>query len=163
MELIRKVSLAKWQSSLAVGPDYISADAVTGCLRTTGNTLSVWKTESEEEYAQSVLALLASLTSMDTIDIVCLGAEELKEKDLVLAETEGDTRAKGLENLHRDIINLDHGALKSVAEMVKSKVASNKSVRLRKQEIKAILKKAVADGVVDIDTLPDKIRAELLK
>lgn len=163
MELIRKVSLAKWQGSLAVGPDYISADAITGCLRTTGNTLSVWKNESEEEYAQSVLALLASLTSMDTIDIVRLGVDELLSRDLVLAETAGDTRAKGLESLHRDIINLDHGSLKIVAEMVKSKVAENKSIRLRKQEIKAILKQAVDEGIVDIDTLPDKIRAELIK
>ncbi len=163
MELIRKVSLAKWKNSLAVGPDYISADAVTGCLRTTGNTLSVWKAETEEEYDQSVLALLASLTSMETIDIVRLGIEELEQNDLELAETEGDTRAKGLGSLHRDIVNLNHGSLKSVAEIVKAKVAENKSIRLRRQDIKAILSKAVADNIVDIDTLPDKIREELLK
>lgn len=163
MELIRKVSLAKWKNSLAVGPDYISADAVTGCLRTTGNTLSVWKAETPEEYDQSVLALLASLTSMETIDIVRLEARELESNELELAETDGDTRAKGLEGLHRDIINLNHGSLKSVAEIVKAKVAENKSIRLRRQEIKEILNKAVAEGIVDIDTLPDKIRAELLK
>lgn len=163
MELIRKVSLAKWKNSLAVGPDYISADAVTGCLRTTGNTLSVWKAETPEEYDQSVLALLASLTSMETIDIVRLEAKELESNELELAETDGDTRAKGLEGLHRDIINLNHGSLKSVAEIVKAKVAENKSIRLRRQEIKVILNKAVAEGIVDIDALPDKIRAELLK
>ncbi|MBM0283432.1 hypothetical protein [Pseudomonas chlororaphis] len=163
MELIRKISLAKWKNSLAVGPEYISADAVTGCLRTSENTLSVWKNESEVEYDQSVLALLASLTSMETIDIVRLGVEELEQKNLELAETEGDTRAKGLENLHRDIINLDHAALKSVAEIVKAKVAENKSIRFRKPDIKVILNKAVAEGVIDIDLLPDKVRAELLK
>ena len=163
MELIRKVSLAKWKNSLAVGPDYISADAITGCLRTTGNTLSVWKAETPEEYDQSVLALLASLTSMETIDIVRLEAKELESNELELAETDGDTRAKGLEGLHRDIINLNHGSLKSVAEIVKAKVAEDKSIRLRRQDIKEILNKAVAEGVVDIDTLPDKIRAELLK
>ncbi|ORM48820.1 hypothetical protein B6D51_04975 [Pseudomonas chlororaphis subsp. chlororaphis] len=100
---------------------------------------------------------------METIDIVRLGVEELEQKNLELAETEGDTRAKGLENLHRDIINLDHAALKSVAEIVKAKVAENKSIRFRKPDIKVILNKAVAEGVIDIDLLPDKVRAELLK
>lgn len=163
MELIRKVSLAKWKYSISVGPDYISADAVTACLRTTSNALSVWKTESEEEYAHSVLALLASLTTMDTIDIVRFDVSELNANNLMLAETAGDTHAKGLEGLHRDIINLDHSGLKSVAEIVKAKVANNESVRFRKPEIKQILKRAVDDGVVDIEALPDKIRAELLK
>lgn len=163
MDLIRKISLAKWKSSLIIGADYISADAITGCLRTSGNTLSVWKNESQEEYDQSILALLASLTSMETIDIVCVEAKELHQKNLELQETAGFTKAKGLEGLHRDIINLDHGSLKSVAEIIKDKVAGSKSIRFTKKDIKTILGKAVAEGKVDIVDLPEKIRDELSK
>lgn len=163
MELLRKVSLAKWKQSLEVGPDHISADAVTACLRTSNNTLSVWKTESGEEERKALLALAASLTSLETIDIVKLSAEELLDRGLVLEATPGDTVARDYIHLHRDIVNLDHGALKVIAELVKEKVRDGHFTRLRKQELRTMLQAALKSGEVKIDDFPEKIRVEVLK
>lgn len=163
MKLIRKVSLAKWKQSLAIGPDHISADAVTACLRTSNNTLSVWKSDSDEEYPKALLALVASLTSIETIDVITLTAEELDSNNLILESSPGETIAEDYKGLHRDIVDLDHAALKVVAELVKQKVSDNQSTRLTKPILREMLKNAVKSGEVNPESLPDKVRVELLK
>jgi hypothetical protein len=126
VKLIRKVSLAKWKGCLESDADYISADAVTACLRTTGNSLSVWKADSEEEVKCALLALAASLQRLDAIEYVILEETDLKIGNLGIENTMVDIPVNTPKELHHDIVNLDHGALRVVANLIKKEVSENK-------------------------------------
>ena len=55
--LVRKINRAKWlQTDIAHGDD-ISADAITNCMKTTSNRLSVWEVESEARIEEAALAI----------------------------------------------------------------------------------------------------------
>ena len=51
--LARKISRAKWEAVEAFGPHAIGADAVTPCLRTTDNALSLWECDVDADDTRS--------------------------------------------------------------------------------------------------------------
>lgn len=157
------MSVAKWKASLKAGPEYLSADAITGCLRTQGNTLSVWSSNDEDEIKKSLLALGASLTSIEKIDYVTLDARQLEDDALQLVNTDGRTAAFGSNFLHRDIVELDHAALAKVAEHVKRKVRDDEFSTLTKGELKSMLLDGLKTGALDETMLDKKLRQELEK
>lgn len=159
MKLIRKVSLAKWKGCLTTDGDYISADAVTACLRTTGNSLSVWKADSENEMKCALLALVASLQRLDAIEYVILNEEDLAVGNLGVMKTEADNPAIPPKELHHDIVNLDHNALKTVAKLIKKEVSDNKFARLSRSAAKEILSEALRMNLI----VKDKLSEQLLK
>lgn len=163
MKLIRKVSLAKWKGCLTSDGDYISADAVTACLRTTGNSLSVWKADSEDEKKCALLALVASLQRLDAIEYVILNEDDLKIGNLGVIKTEVDNPAIPPKELHHDIVNLDHGTLKVVAKLIKKEVSENKFSRLSRSEAKEILSEALRMNFIIKDKLSDQLLKALEK
>jgi hypothetical protein len=71
----RKINRPKWEPKLFMGPDDIAADAVTGCLKTTGNTLSLWECSNDlADIHRIALALALGIDTdrIDTIDVVLL-------------------------------------------------------------------------------------------
>lgn len=157
MKLIRKVSLAKWKGCLENDADYISADAVTACLRTTGNSLSVWRADSEEEINCALLALAASLQRLDAIEYVILNEDDLKAGNLGIENTEVDIPVNTPKELHHDIINLDHSALRTVANLIKKEVSENKHARLSRSQAKNILIEAIKKDFIKKERLPAKL------
>lgn len=163
MRLLRKISVAKWKASLKVGVDHLSADAITGCLRTSDNTLSVWQFSNDEEARRSLLALGASLSKIETINYVTLNSEELEGDDLVIKSSLGQTAAVESNSLHQDIINLDHSSLERVAIHVRKKVQFDEFETLSKGELKKLLCDGIASGALDVSRLDKKLLAELEK
>ncbi len=157
MKLIRKVSLAKWKGCLENDADYISADAVTACLRTTKNSLSVWKADSEEEVKCALLALAASLQRLDAIEYVILNEDDLISGNLGIENTEVDIPVNTPKELHHDIINLDHGTLKVVANLIKKEVSAEKHARLSRSQAKKILIEAINKDFIKKEKLPAKL------
>lgn len=155
--------MAKWKASLDVGPDYLSADAITGCLRTSGNTLSVWCSDDDEQTKKSLLALGSSLTSIETVSYVILESDHLEKELLQLVESEGNTAALGSNFLHRDIVSLDHTALAKVAVQVKHKISTDDFLTLTKGDLKTMLIEGVQSGALDKDRLDKKLREALAK
>lgn len=163
MQLLRKISVAKWKASLKLGDDYLSADAITGCLRTSGNTLSVWRFSNDEEARQSLLALGSSLTKIETINYITLAVSDLEEDALRLVDSEGKTAAIASNILHRDIVDLDHGGLAKVAVHVKKKVKLDDFKTLSKGELKKMLVEGIASGALDAEILDKKLLQEIQK
>ena len=65
--LVRKINKAKWQQiDLTISND-ASGDAITNCLKTKSNTLSVWMIDSENQIDDAFLALLANQDRIETI------------------------------------------------------------------------------------------------
>lgn len=163
MKLIRKISVAKWKECLKVSPDHLSADAITGCLRTQNNTLSLWCSDSDEDNKTSILALGSSLTQIATINFVYLDSDVLAGDSLEIIESIVPTAVTNGAILHRDIVNLDHAALERVALHVKEKVANDDFSTLTKNELREILIKGIKDGSVDESKLDKKLKSELDK
>lgn len=163
MKLIRKVSVAKWKQCLKVSQDHLSADAITGCLRTQDNTLSLWRSDSKADEEKAILALSSSLTQVATISYVYLDSEILEGDDLKIIESDGQTAALQCNSLHRDIVELDHSALARVARHVKNKIANDEFLTLTKPELRSILLDGLDDGSIDASRLDKKLLAELEK
>jgi len=153
--LIRKITRGKWSVEDVGAP--ISADAITSCLRTSRNTLSVWYAEREEDIENAKIALLGTLQQVAAVDIVILNTEDIDAQGLVLSKTEGDTVATSLRTSHRDIIEISINELLKVAEIVKNTIISGKYERINVRKFKELLETAVASDLIKAEDLSVKM------
>lgn len=159
--LVRKISRSKWNGCDANVADPLLSDAVTNCLKTTSNTLSVWYAPDEASIETAKLALLATLERFEAIDIIVIESNDVNKSDLPLLETSGDTQAKSLVSLHRDICVKTIDELKLAAKLVQAKVVANSVTRIMKGQFKDIIKRAVADKLILTEDLPERMAKEL--
>jgi hypothetical protein len=87
--LVRKIDKGKWLQTNISGGEDVSADAVTNCLRTKGNALSVWGVETEAEIDEAVLAIVTGHQHLETIDVVSLSPEHLAVNGIDYQQTQG--------------------------------------------------------------------------
>lgn len=82
--LVRKINRSKWfQTNIYEGED-ISGDAITNCLKTTRNTLSTWRINSETEIEDAILAMASGFDHIDTIDVIPINPEHLESEGISL-------------------------------------------------------------------------------
>jgi len=67
--LVRKISYSKWRASVE-GDTTPSADAITSCMRTSGNTLSLWLIEDLTKLDDAIIAIASDFKQLEAIDIV---------------------------------------------------------------------------------------------
>lgn len=161
----RKISRAKWELKSYMESDDIGADAVTGCLRTSNNTLSVWQCSLEEtDVAEVVLALATPMERIDKIDVVLIHKNDLDEDGCILEATLGNTLVDDLRARHMDIININLTKLCSLARRIATKVRQNSNCYLfTKSKVQDIIVKAVKNNRLDVDSLNEKVRIEIQK
>lgn len=147
--LIRKITLSKWKTAIKNKDAAISADAITSCLRTSQNTLSVWYAENDIDVEFAKIALLGTLDKVDAIDIVLLDLDSLIGKSLVIKSTAGKTRAKKFSDLHRDISDLTVNEIVTVANAVRETIMNGGLQKLVVADIRKIMKDAVANDLFD--------------
>lgn len=183
--LVRRINRAKWDqiadttevSSNSILRIYnkctkffkkdtdVSADAITNCLRTTHNDLSVWHIDSGAEIEKAILALItgSSQTKLSTLHIVMIEEENALNKGIKLANTAGDTVVKDLINNHKDLTNLTYSKLGVVKDLILDCIKENNTKLYTKKQLQVIIKKALADGVLNkIDLHADLIASEKL-
>lgn len=159
--LVRKINKAKWFQTDLENTFDVTADAITNCLRTTKNTLSVWKIENEEDLENAILALVANQDHLDTIDIVILEESTLIKYDLSIIATPGDTPIDHLINTHRDIAELTYDKLGNVKDHIVERIRKEKVKRYTVGSLKKILRKAIEDGHLKKSDLKESIQKKL--
>ena len=160
----RMINRAKWQPSPDLGEDAIAADAVTGDLRTTANTLSFWDADdgTEPPIQEAALALAAGRDRLDKLDIAWLEVASLEGAGLTFEKTAGDTPVVDLRERHRDLVRLDLVRLGAVGQIVARAVrAENRFRRLTRAQVLALLVKAVRAGRLRLDDLSDGVRTDV--
>ncbi len=162
MFVARRISLAKWPQHPRQCAS-ISADAVTGDLRTQGNALSFWrcKTGEDGDIDQAVLAIAAASQRLDKIDIVWLADEEMQADGQIVMKTLGRTPITDLAGMHVDIRELDYHRLGKVAQRVAAAIEENRYRRVSKARARELLASAVQQKRVLIGALADKLRREI--
>lgn len=158
--LIRKINKAKWNQNKLDESYEVTADVITNCLKTTKNTLSVWKIEAESDLDQAILALISNQDHLDAIDIVIL-EEKILKRELIINETPGNTTISSLIHSHRDIANLTYTQLGIVKNHIIDKFRQNQIKRFTKTDLIKILKRHIDLGVLKEEDLKESVRKKL--
>lgn len=168
----RKFTLSKWSEL----ENSVCADGVTYCLRTSGNTLSFWKSVDldDKSIEDIVLAFVANGDKIERIDIILLEEDFFAKNDIGIEETDGNTKVDDLVKTHRDVVSLNIKKLEILSLEMLSLVKEftridneeeieryKKIRRFTVDEIKAIIKKAIDDGRVTEEGLSAKLLAKL--
>lgn len=159
--LVRKINKAKWLQVDISETDDISADALTNCLKTTKNTLSVWKIESEEDLEQAVLALVANQDHLDTIDVVILLEKSLNEYNLNIVASPGETPVESLIEAHRDIADLTFSKMGSIKDHIVERIRNNHIKRFTVGALKKLIKKAIEEEFLKKEDLKEAIQRKI--
>lgn len=160
--LVRRINRAKWEQIINEDDaSDSSADAITNCLKTTNNDLSVWKIENIEQLDDAIIALITGgqQTKLSTLHYVLINEDVLLANGLDIAETEGDTTIVSLKNTHRDITNLTYTRLGIVKNIVLGCLAEdpNKETFITRAKLKVLLKNAIENGKVSKSDLNEEL------
>lgn len=156
---VRKISIGKWRSDS--DEPVIKADALTSCLRTSGNTLSFWRIDDLAQIDEAKLAIAASNSNLDTFDIVVFSSEEMDAFGAPIKETKGDTACKDLADYHRDLAELNSDHLIRVSHAVLKKVQADSIERVTKPNLRTLMSAAAANDRLDLDRLSDSVKKQL--
>ncbi len=159
--IVRKIELSKWKQRNITGGEPPSADAITNCMRTSKNTLSVWGIESSTDLEEAVLAIASQFDHLDTADFLIIETELLDSKGLSLENTPGFTPYKEFVNQHRDVIDLDYHKLGDMADVIVESIKRAYNQRFTKAMLKKILVEGIQQGKIDPEELKESVRSKL--
>jgi len=161
--LVRKIQRSKWGDCAENSDVPVNADALTNCLKTTGDTLSVWFAQDDSDLDSAKIALIGTMSKLEKIDIIVLDESELAANDVVLAETPGITLAKPLVDRHRDLARLSVIEMMKVSSIIQRKLVEGETERIGKPELLRLFKKAIDNGLIVKSELSDDLQKALNK
>ncbi len=162
--LARKINRAKWSPKAYLPQDAIRADAVTGCLRTRDDRLSMWQCEDDPDDLDQVFLALATgplNTGFDTMDIVVIAENELENAGVTRETTLGETAVPALRSRHVDLVALDLEKLAALAKLLALCVRSSHVKRRTQGEIKKLVTDAHNKGHIQSEELKEELRRQL--
>jgi len=161
---VRKIEKGKWLKKDLPEQEGPSADAITNCIRTKNNKLSLWEINDDDDndIENAVIAIAAAGDHLDTFDIVRFNEIALSEKGLSTETNPGKTSYKCMVSNHRDIVNLDYKKLGKVSEIIMDEITNNRDKRFTFPKIKELLLNAISEGKINQDELSPFILEKLI-
>lgn len=166
---LRKFSRAKWDFNVGIAPELFTADAITGCTRTTKNKLSIWLSETDNfndvTVQKLIVALATTMNEPASIDLIWLDPAWFNEKGYLIEDNDGKTRYTRVNCLHRDIANLNHTDLAEVGSHIIERLSIEGAVKkIKKGELISLVHKwLVADKDFSVEDLSEKWHEPLKK
>lgn len=167
--LLRKITRKKWDPNMESDPSHYTADAITGCTRTTQNTLSVWHSDKKdfnsEESNLLVTALASSMERPDAIDLVWLKEPWLIHQGVVIKETQGGSKCEIANDNHKDLVDLRHKDLALVGEHIVQQLSKSENFKRfsRAKLLELMLEAVCVKRIVGFYSLSEKWQLSLLK
>ena len=159
--LVRKIDKGKWLQNDIINDADISADAITICMRTKENKLSVWEIASESDINEAVLAIVSSGQHLETIDVVIMDRQYLTEQGISPVQKEGPTPVDNLRKTHYDLANLTYPKLGIIANHIVEGFKCKRVVRYRERNLRQIMNDAVKVNRLDLSSLSAFIAEKL--
>lgn len=159
--LIRKIQRSKWDQVDLSQTDDVSADAITLCLKTTSNSLSVWRIDNEDDLDQAVLAIVANQDHIDTIDVIWMDEHKLREIGIELLCSPGITPVPHLVDTHVDIAKLTYSKIGLLKDEVVQCINSARVKRYTVAAIKKILLDSIEKKLIAIEDLKESVRNKI--
>jgi hypothetical protein len=157
--LVRKVEKAKWLQKPITDGAEVSADAITNCLKTKSNTISVWEISEEKHINDAILALASGADHIDTIDVVLLPRRSVIDAGLFLESIPGITPAQDLINSHRNISDLDYTSLGVLKNIIVDEFKKDRVIRYTRKQLITLIRNAITTGrLIRTSLKPDVLK-----
>lgn len=164
--LARKIIRSVWEPKPYVPEDDARADAGTGCLRTSDDTLSLWQCNATE-VSEVVLALASSMRSVEGMHLVLLLEENLNADGIASEPTPDDAKTpiEDLRSRHFNLVNLTMTQICLLAKRIANKVRENSTdlYWFTSKNVLNFLCNAVVDGRLGLNKLEENVRKEVEK
>jgi hypothetical protein len=149
----------KWTANLFFNNLDVSADAITNCLKTTNNDLSVWHIETEVDLEKAILALITGKTQekFSKLDVAIIDEKIAMSKGIEIISTTGDTVVKDLADTHKDLTNLTYSKLGVVKDLIIDCITTERTRFFTKKQLTDLVKKALTDGRINKADLNQKL------
>jgi len=170
--LVRKIDKAKWLQNDITGSEDVSADAITICLKTSDNKLSVWKVSTETDIEEAILAIVSGGDHLEAIDIITIDCQRMASDGIGFTQNpeKSVTRVQDLKDAHYDITDLSYGKLGVISQYIvdcfkKGQIINSckegQVIRCTEIYLKGIMREAIEDGRLKKEDLPDSIQKKL--
>lgn len=170
--LVRKIDKTKWLQNNITADEDVSADAITICLKTSENTLSVWKVSTETDIKEAILAIVSSGDHLEAIDIITIDCQRVTSDGLNFAQNleKSFARIKDLKNAHYEITDITYGKLGVIASYIvecfkKGQIINSckegQVIRFTEGYLKDTIQEAIDDRRLKKEDLPDSIQKKL--
>lgn len=120
--LLRAFLKNEWHKNSGKQLKDFHADPITKCIKTSGNTLSVWVSSTNdfqsEELKNLILAFASSTNQPAVLDFVLLDEDVLSTNKIEIIETEGITKFHSQKDKHRDLSSLTYEKLGVVSNHI---------------------------------------------
>lgn len=162
---VRKISRSKWPENPLSTDEAkaleevrgVKADAITNCIRTTGNKLSLWKVEEKSNSIEDIVPLIIGFDRPDTCDIIYISDEAFLEEGISLEQSfeDANTPLDDLKKNHYNAIIKDYEGLGKFAKVVLKSLNNHK--RFKGKEIKIKLKDMLNNHEIEKEMISDKL------
>lgn len=162
---VRKISRSKWQENeLSVDTKKaldeikgVKADAITNCIKTTGNKLSLWKVEEKSESIEDIVPLIIGFDRPDTCDVIYISEQMFSEEGIELEQSveDANTPLESLKKYHYNAIVKDYEGLGKFAKIVLKSLNNHK--RFKGREVKVKLKNMLDNHEIEKEMISDKL------
>ncbi len=162
---VRKISRSKWQEDpLSADEEKAllevkkgAADAVTNCIKTTGNKLSLWRVEEKRDSIDDIIPLIVGFERPDTCDIIYISDEVFLQEGIVIEQSSEDanTPIEELKQYHYNAIVEDYEGLGKFARIVLRSLDNHK--RFKGKEVKTKLREMLDRQEIDREMISDKL------
>ncbi|OGS70993.1 MAG: hypothetical protein A3F91_11240 [Flavobacteria bacterium RIFCSPLOWO2_12_FULL_35_11] len=160
--LVRKINRNKWPDKNSNQDVFdVELDAITNCLKSSKNTLSVWEINTENDLDEAVLALVSNFQHLEAIDVIIINGSELIKDNVMCVQTKGITPVKDLENSHYDLSELNFYTAGLIAEHIVKRIKIEKLKRYTIYDLKQILLKAISNKRVLKEDLSESLANKL--
>ncbi|MBE3095887.1 MAG: hypothetical protein IMZ44_02010 [Planctomycetes bacterium] len=159
--LLRKIEKAKWLQIDILHDEDVSADAITNCLKTSMNRLSVWEVVDETRVSDGVVAMASQGDHLETIDVVLLCQGELGKVGLEVERSSDIMAPEKIADKHRDVVGLTYRKLGELARLIVDGIRANKMQRYTEGKLRRLLQEAVTRGDINRADLSEGVRRKL--
>lgn len=160
--LVRKFNRAKWSTTNNVDVFDINSDAITTCLKSSGNTLSVWEINKVDDLDSAVLAMASNFDKLEAADFVILEKKSLESKDIDIVKTDGNTVVEDLIETHYDLSKLNYFKIGLIAEHLSERIVTHHK-RYTLAELRKVLFDAIKSGRLKDSDIKEKVLLEVKK
>lgn len=162
---VRKIARSKWQENQLSADEKqaieevksIKADAITNCIKTTGNKLSLWKVEEKRDLIDDIIPLIIGFERPDTCDIIYISDTMLAEEEIDLEQSPDDANIpiEELKKYHYNAIVKDYEGLGKFGKIILKSLNNHK--RFKGKEVKIKLKDMLKNHEIEENMISEKL------
>lgn len=151
--LVRSINRAKWNKNNKPTLNEVAADAITNCMETRLNTLSVWEINDMDELEDAVVAIASNSDSAEKMHFIWIEEKTLHDNGILLEQKDGITGLANFSQRHFDMEKLDYGKLGILATHTINAIFGNGEYYkfFLRSEITRLFAKYYDDGKLNVE------------